>query len=136
MSDSKKPKKSGRPWRDNIEAVTMAIIMAVFLKYFIIEAYKIPTGSMQPTLMGATFDESGAGVFDRILVDKLSYHFRDPVRWEIAVFKYPLDRSKNFIKRICGMPDEEFKIENGDLFARKDESEPFKVLRRPLPIQR
>lgn len=136
MTDSKKNKKSGRPWRDNIEAVTMAIIMAVFLKYFIIEAYKIPTGSMQPTLMGATFDDSGKGIFDRILVDKLSYHFRDPVRWEIVVFKYPLDRSKNFIKRICGMPDEELKIENGDLFARKDESEPYRVLRRPRPIQR
>ncbi|MBK7642298.1 MAG: signal peptidase I [Planctomycetes bacterium] len=120
-----------RPWRDNIEAVTMAIVMAVMLKYFIVEAYKIPTGSMQPTLMG----NEDTGIFDRILVDKLSYHLRDPERFEIVVFKYPLDRSKNFIKRLCGMPDEELRIEDGDLWTRKDGSQPWKVLRRPKPVQ-
>jgi signal peptidase I len=121
-----------RPWRDNIEAVTMAIIMAVMLKYFIVEAYKIPTGSMQPTLMG----NEETGIYDRIIVDKLSFHFRDPERFEVVVFKYPLDRSKNFIKRVCGMPDEELRIENGDLWTRKKPDEPWKILRRPPPIQR
>jgi len=43
----------------------MAIVMAVMLKYFLVEAYKIPTGSMQPTLLGNT----DTGIFDRILVD-------------------------------------------------------------------
>jgi len=125
-----KPQKE-HPWRDNIEAITMAIVMAVFLKYFIVEAYKIPTGSMQPTLMG----NADTGIFDRILVDKLSYHFREPERWEVAVFKYPLDRSKNFIKRIWGMPEEELKIENGDVFRRPDEGSPWAILRRPDPVQ-
>jgi len=120
-----------RPWRDNIEAVTMAIVMAVMLKYFIVEAYKIPTGSMQPTLMGN--DETG--IFDRILVDKLSYHLRDPERFEIVVFKYPLDRSKNFIKRLCGMPDEQLRIHDGDLWTRKDDAAEWKILRRPKPVQ-
>jgi signal peptidase I len=130
------------PWRDNIEAITMAIIMAVLLKYFVVEAYKIPTGSMQPTLMGLTMDADD-GVFDRILVDKLSYHFRDPERFEVAVFKYPLDRSKNFIKRIWGMPSEELRIRDGDIF-RRDLSDPesrapaleWEPVRRPKPIQR
>ena len=133
MTKKKKKKQEGpsHPWRDNIEAVTMAIIMAVLLKYFIVEAYKIPTGSMQPTLMG----NDDTGIYDRILVDKFSYHYRDPERFEVAVFKYPLDRSKNFIKRICGMPGEELKISNGDLFARKTSAEPWKALRRPRPIQ-
>ena len=40
------------PWRDNLEAMTMAIVMALVLKIFVVEAYKIPTGSMQPTLIG------------------------------------------------------------------------------------
>ena len=93
---TKKHERRHTPWRDNIEAMTVAIIMAVVLKYFIVEAYKIPTGSMQPTLMGQPFDQNrdgrvDGGVFDRILVDKLSYHFRDPERWEIAVFRYPLE---------------------------------------------
>ncbi|MDP6539375.1 MAG: signal peptidase I [Planctomycetota bacterium] len=119
------------PWRDNIEAITMAIIMAVMLKYFIVEAYKIPTGSMQPTLMGNTETQ----VFDRILVDKFSFHYRDPERFEVVVFKYPLDVSKNFIKRIVGVGPEQLKVANGDLWRRADESEPWRVLRRPRPVQ-
>jgi hypothetical protein len=43
VSAEKKPDAPRRPWRDNIEAVTMAIIVAVMLKYFVVEAYKIPT---------------------------------------------------------------------------------------------
>jgi len=119
-----------RPWRDNLEAITMAIIMAVMLKYFLVEAYQIPTGSMQPTLMG----NDDTGIKDRIIVDKLSFHFRDPLRFEIAVFKYPLDRSKNFIKRICGMPGEELLIRDGDLWTRTDPGAEFRVLRRPRPV--
>jgi signal peptidase I len=129
-SGGDEPRQS-RPWRDNIEAVTMAIIMAIFLKYFVIEAYKIPTGSMQPTLMG----NEDTAIYDRILVDKLSYHFRDPVRWEVSVFKYPLDLSKNFIKRICGMPGEDLKIQDGDLWTRKNKDEQWQALRRPDNVQ-
>ena len=136
MSDPRASGKKGehtrRPWRDNIEAIVMAIIMAVMLKYFVVEAYQIPTGSMQPTLMGN--DE--AGIKDRIIVDKLSFHFRDPKRFEVVVFRYPLDRSKNFIKRICGMPSEHLKISLGDLWTRRDASEEYRVLRRPDPVQR
>jgi signal peptidase I len=102
------------------------------LKYFILEAYQIPSGSMQPTLMGN--DETG--IKDRILVDKLSFHFRDPERFEVVVFKYPLDRSKNFIKRVCGMPGEQLRISYGDLWTRKDSSEQWTILRRPQPVQR
>ncbi len=130
--DGKDKKKGSRhPWRDNIEAITMAIVMAVMLKYFIVEAYKIPTGSMQPTLMGN--DETG--IKDRILVDKFSYHFRDPERWEITVFKYPLDLSKNFIKRLVGIGPEELRIEFGDLWHRPEGEEEFKILRRPRGVQ-
>jgi signal peptidase I len=123
--------KRRSPWRDNIEAFAVAVIMAVVLKYFVLEAYKIPTGSMQPTLMGN--DETG--IFDRVLVDKLSFHFRDPERFEVATFKYPLDRSKNFINRNVGMPGEQFWIAHGDLWTRKSEREPWKPLRRPRPVQ-
>jgi len=129
LDEKKHPR---RPWRDNIEALVMAIVMAVMLKYFIVEAYQIPTGSMQPTLMGN--DE--AEIKDRILVDKLSFHFRDPERFEVVVFRYPLDRSKSFIKRICGMPDEDLRIALGDLWTRKGPDDEWKVLRRPQPVQR
>ncbi len=126
-----------KPWRDNIEALTMAIVLALLLKAFIIEAYKIPTGSMQPTLMGMS---GGPGVpadlrvSDRILVDKFSPYLSDPERWQVAVFKYPLDRSKNFVKRICGMPGELFRIENGDLWRRDDASQEWQIPRRPARV--
>jgi signal peptidase I len=122
------------PLRDNIEALVVAVVMAVFLKYFVVEAYKIPTGSMQPTLMGQAFADGG-GVFDRILVDKLSYHFRDPQRFEVTVFRYPLNRARNYVKRLVGMPGEELRIAHGDLFVRGDPSAPFRPLRRPRAVQ-
>jgi signal peptidase I len=132
--------KKGRPWRENIEAITVSIIVIVLFKYFVLEAYKIPTGSMQPTLMGWT-PSAGAvmatgnsgGLHDRVLVDKLSFHFRDPDRWEVVVFKYPLDRSKNFIKRIVGMPDEDLEVRYGDIYAGPRGGE-LSIVRRPRPV--
>jgi signal peptidase I len=129
-----KKKGNGRPWRENIEAIAVSVIVIVLFKYFVLEAYKIPTGSMQPTLMGWD-DGKGGGVFDRVVVDKLSYRFRDPKRWEIAVFRYPLDTAKNFIKRLVGMPGEHLKIENGDLWTRQSEAEAWIILRRPQRLQ-
>jgi len=131
MAQTPDPNRPKRPWRENIEAMTMAIVVAVMLKYFVVEAYKIPTGSMQPTLMG----NEDTGIFDRILVDKFSFHVRDPERFEIVVFKYPLDRSKNFIKRLVGMPGEHFRIADGDLWTRASGDEPWRVLRRPDSVQ-
>lgn len=136
MSKSKEKKASGRPWRDNIEAVTVSIVTIVLFKYFVLEAYKIPTGSMQPTLMG----NAETGIFDRVLVDKFSYHYREPERFEVVVFKYPLNRAQNFIKRIIGMPGEQLEIRDGDLFRRDlDENGngtgEWQVLRRPRAIE-
>lgn len=129
-----KPAASPKPWRDNIEALTMAIVLALLLKVFLVEAYKIPTGSMQPTLMGLADPiaaRAGVHVSDRILVDKLSPYLRDPQRFQVVVFRYPLDRSKNFVKRICGMPGESFRIHNGDLWRRPDSEQPWQIIERP-----
>jgi hypothetical protein len=108
----------------------MALAMALFLKHFVVEAYKIPSGSMQPTLIG----DAEAGIEDRILVDKLSYRLRAPRRWEVAVFRFPPDRSKSFVKRIAGVGPEELRILHGDLW-RRAEGEDWGVLRRPPAVQ-
>jgi len=137
MTKPKEKKSSGRPWRDNIEAVTVSIVTIVLFKYFVLEAYKIPTGSMQPTLMGNT----ETGIFDRVLVDKFSFHYREPERFEVVVFKYPLNRAQNFIKRIIGMPGEELEIRDGDLWvrpagaAKTTDDDGWRVLRRPRNIE-
>ncbi len=136
MSKSSKSKdlkaeRKRQPWRENIEALSMAIVVALVLKVFILEVSKIPSGSMQPTLMG----NPAAGVFDRVIVDKVSFQFRDPKRFEIIVFRHPLERSRNMVKRVIGMPDEWLRIQNGDVWTRRTESDDWQVLRRPESVQ-
>jgi len=139
--DAKK-RAAHHPWRENLETVAVAIVMALLLKYFTLEAFQIPTGSMQPTLMGLDTSRGmgpggeGVRVFDRILVDKLLPFFRDPKRWEIWVFVYPLDRSERYIKRVVGMPGEQLKILNGDIYTRGSSKEEWKIQRKPTKVQR
>ncbi|MFN0205065.1 MAG: signal peptidase I [Planctomycetota bacterium] len=136
---------TAHPWRENLETAAIAIVMALILKYFTLEAFQIPTGSMQPTLMGldARVTQISNGrqvpvstkIFDRILVDKLIPFVRGPNRWEIWVFLYPLDRANRYIKRVVGLPGEELKIEHGDIKVRKSAAEEFRVARKPPRIQ-
>ena len=79
----KKAERSRAPWRENAVGGVMALILALLFKAFIFEISRIPSGSMQPTLMGSPTTE----VDDRIVGDKLSFHYRDPERVESVVFK-------------------------------------------------
>lgn len=111
---------------ENIESLGAAIIMALVLKYFLIEAYKIPTGSMQPTIMGS--DE----VSDRVLVNKFVYLVSEPERFDVIVFKWPFDHTINYIKRLIGKPGEKVQIRNGDIYVceRNDPSGQLKIVRK------
>lgn len=92
--------------REYAEAFALAIILALTIRTFIVQAFKIPSGSMIPTL----------SIGDHILVNKFIYGvklpFTDlvvvpvstPERGDIVVFKYPEDESKDFIKRVVGIP--------------------------------
>lgn len=115
-------------FKDNLEAFAIAIVMALVIKHFCVEAFKIPTASMEPTLLGEERHPPG----DRILVNKFAYLFGEPQRWEIPVFRYPLDRSRNFIKRIGGLPGELLRIHGGDLWVRRanQPDEPLKIARK------
>jgi signal peptidase I len=118
--------------KDNLEAFAVAIIMALVIKHFCVEAFKIPTSSMEPTLMGDAGDRQG----DRILVDKWAFLLRDPKRWEVPVFRYPLDRSRNFIKRIAGVGGEHLRIQDGDIWIKPLGSPaPFRQARKPLRVR-
>ena len=70
---------------------------------------------------------------DRILVNKSSYQFGAPDRWDVIVFRYPEDTQKNYIKRLVGLPGETIRVERGDVYARKGESGEFKILRKQDP---
>ncbi len=132
MAKTRKPMSMG-PIRTNLEAFGVAILAAVLLKWFCLEAYQIPTSSMQPTLMGS----SEAGVNDRILVDKLLPTFREPQRWDITVFQYPLQKNQNYVKRMVGMPGDRLHIAGGNLHLVEDHDgvRNYMILRKPDDLQ-
>lgn len=121
--------------RDNIEAIVVAFLMALIIRCFCVEVFKIPTGSMEPTLYGDTKPEEPGPPHngDRIMVDKLGLIFHPVERFGVYVFKFPLDRSRNFIKRIVGLPDEDFRIGHGDIWTRphKGGDGKFHIARKP-----
>jgi signal peptidase I len=134
---SKPQKKHVRrmgPVRDNLEAFGVAILAAVLLKWFCIEAFQIPTSSMQPTLMGDVY----AGVYDRILVDKIRYLLHEPQRWDVGVFRYPLQKNQSYVKRILGTPGDRLHIAGGNVHFVTDRNgkREYTTLRKPPHIQK
>lgn len=103
--------ESGGLLRDGIEALAIAVLLSLVIKNFVVEAYKVPTGSMEPTIIGE--EENG----DRIIVSRLPYIIRDPRRWEVVVFQYPNNRTVNYIKRVIGLPNEALFILGGDIYT-------------------
>ena len=120
------PRKSA--FREYAEAIVVAVLLAFAIRVFVVQAFKIPSGSMIPTLL----------VGDHILVSKLSYglqwpgdcrlkmtfppvicytstpviNFGTPQRGDIIVFRYPEDEDKDFIKRVVGVPGDVIEIRN------------------------
>ncbi|MEW6376024.1 MAG: signal peptidase I [Thermodesulfobacteriota bacterium] len=98
--------------KEYLEPIVIAILIALFIRAFIIQAFKIPSSSMEPTLL----------VGDHILVNKFIYgikipftntklfQYKSPKRGDIIVFIFPKDRSKDFIKRVIGTEGEKVEI--------------------------
>lgn len=95
-----------RMWKEWGEPFLIAALIALVIRSFILGPYKIPTGSMRPTLLEG----------DRIFVDKVTYRFRPPERGEIIVFKYPMDPKKDFVKRLIAFGGEEVEIKDGMVY--------------------
>lgn len=102
-----------------VEPVVIAVILALIIRTFVVQAFKIPTGSMRPTLIEG----------DRILVNKFIYKFKEPERGDVIVFKSPEDRKKDFIKRLVGLSGEEIEISNGTVLINKKAVNSDSVLR-------
>jgi len=93
--------------REYAEAILIAIILALLIRTFVVQAFKIPSGSMIPTLL----------VGDHILVNKFIYYFRDARREDVIVFKYPWDESRDFIKRVIAVGGEEVAMKDRTVFV-------------------
>jgi signal peptidase I len=117
--ESEYPKKGAL--RENIEAILIAIVIALFIRTFVVQAFKIPSGSMKQTLQ----------IGDHILVNKFIYGvkvpylhetiipLKNPRRGDIIVFKYPVDPHKDFIKRVIGIPGDEIEIRDKKLYVNQ-----------------
>ncbi|MFC1857782.1 signal peptidase I [Thermodesulfobacteriota bacterium] len=115
--DNSVKKKSGL--RENIEAIAVAIVLALFIRTFVVQAFKIPSGSMKQTLL----------IGDHILVNKFIYGvkmpflqktiipIKDPKREDIIVFKFPEDPDKDFIKRVIGVAGDVVEIRNKRVYV-------------------
>ncbi len=122
----KQPKVKGQT-RELIEAVLVAIVLALFIRTFIVQAFKIPSGSMIPTLQ----------VGDHILVNKFIYgipnpladekfvEFGIPERGDVIVFRFPNDPDKDFIKRVIGVPGDRVEMAAGRL----------RINGQPIPVE-
>ncbi|MBN1545361.1 MAG: signal peptidase I [Syntrophaceae bacterium] len=104
--------------KEYAEAIIIAILIAFFIRTFIVQAYKIPSGSMKPTLQ----------IGDHLLVNKFIYGVKipfirstlipigEPKRGDIVVFIYPVERDKDFIKRVIGVGGDKVQIKNKKLY--------------------
>ena len=104
--------------REWIEAIVIAVILALIIRTFVVQAFKIPSGSMEQTLL----------VGDHILVNKFIYGikipftstkilaFKKPQRSDVVVFIFPQDRTKDFIKRVVGVEGDRVEIINKKVY--------------------
>jgi len=137
---------------NTFEWLITAFILAFVFRAFVMEAFRIPTGSMADTLKGAdtipsvnveppvtrcpscgyyhrSRDKMPVANGDRILVLKCIYQFAKPKRWDVIVFKNPPEPSINYIKRLIGLPGEELQIIDGDVYINGQ------IARKPPKIQ-
>lgn len=131
-------KKKRSHLRETIEAILIALVLALFIRTFVIQAFKIPSGSMEDTLL----------VGDHIIVSKFSYGLQVPKpamievfgvevpffqttlapvwgeleRGDIIVFRFPGDRSKDYIKRLIGLPGDTVLVRDHVVYVN---GEPF-----------
>lgn len=120
-------------WRSGMELITLiagALLVAFVIKATAFDVYLIPSGSMETVLHGRP--DGG----DRIFCSKLNYHFRNPERWEVAVFLFPFETAlandpehvsvqyegQNFVKRVVGLPGETLAISRGDIWTRPNDN--------------
>lgn len=110
--NNSKPVKDENPWLEGLKTIGLSAVLAIGIRQFVAEARYIPSGSMLPTLQ----------INDRLIVDKLSYHFNNPQRGDIVVFSPTATLEKQnfhdaFIKRVIGLPGDKIEVKGGRVYV-------------------
>jgi len=121
--------------REYFESLVIAVSLALFVRTFVFQAFKIPTGSMEPNLL----------VGDHLIVNKMVFAptatgferailpHRDIHRGDVIVFKFPKDPTRDFIKRVIGLPGDQLELKRKKLYINGQElSEPYVHFLAPL----
>lgn len=110
--------------REILEIVLIAVFVVVGVRYFLVQPFLVSGTSMEPNF------QSG----DYILINELSYRFRQPERGEVVVFRPPLNESTFYIKRIIGLPGERVVVQDGKVFIYNSANlKGFRVDEKYLP---
>ncbi len=88
-----------------IKIVVLALVIVIPIRYFVFQPFIVKGLSMEPNFQDG----------DYLIIDELSYRFKEPQRGEVVVFKYPKDPSQRFIKRIVGLPQEKIELRHGQV---------------------
>jgi signal peptidase I len=119
LPNKETPPRKNRFIKEYVEPIVIAVLIALFIRTFVVQAFKIPSSSMEPTLL----------VGDYILVNKFIYGIRipytdtklfpvtNPKRGDVLVFIYPKDTSKDFIKRVIGTAGEKIEVVQNKIFV-------------------
>lgn len=93
--------------KDWTVSIIVALILAFFIRTFIVELYIVEGPSMRPTLETQ----------ERLVVNKFIYRFRTPEKGEVLVFRYPRDKTRDFIKRVIATEDDTIEIKDGRVYV-------------------
>lgn len=97
------------PWVEGVQTIVLSVVLALGIRQFVAEARYIPSGSMEPTLQ----------IRDRLIIEKISYHFNPPEHGDIVVFwppeseTQPGQRRVAYIKRVVGLPGDVIEVRDG-----------------------
>jgi signal peptidase I len=100
-------RKEKSQFREYAESIIFAIVLAIVMRQFVVQAFKIPSGSMEETLL----------IGDHILVNKFLYRFTSPERFDVIVFKYPWEDDRDFIKRVIALPGDRVQVRNKTVYV-------------------